>query len=360
MTRALLLLWLLPSAVSAQSTASSEAAQHVQAGTAAEQAHQYETAIAEFRKATDLRPSDAVGFVRLGRACMEQHTYEQAVVALQRALQEDPELEIAHRLLGYAYLAQGYAVDAIPHLERVHELRALGIAQIQTGQVAEAVVNLQAEVKKSPNDPDLLYYLSKASEMLAQQSRTALLGSFPESERTHQVQGQDFFALHKLSEAEMEYQQALALRPDLPGLHLELGQVYAEGAQWLKADEQYRAEVSLQPGSGEAAYRLGDALLHEGKAQEALRELQQSDRLRPDMSETLYSLGKAAFAAGDGNAAERAWTRVIAIERESPLAAQAHFSLAGLYRKQGDADKATSEMQQFHKLQERSRKTGPH
>ena len=360
MTRALLFLCLLAQEVSAQSTVASDATQHMQAGAAAEQAHQYETAIAEFRKATVLQPSDAAGFARLGRAYMEQHEYGQAVVALQRALQQDPELEIAHRLVGYAYLAQGYALDAIPHLEKVHELRALAIAQIQTGQVTDAVANLQTEVKKTPNDPDLLYYLSQASEMLAQQTRTSLQGSFPESERTHQVQGQNFFALHKLAGAEKEYQQALAQRPDLPGLHLELGQVYAEGAQWLKAEEQYRAEVALQPGSGEAAYRLGDALLHEGKAQEALPELQRSDRLRPDMSETLYSLGKASFAAGDRKAAERAWARVIAIERESPLAAQAHFSLAGLYRKQGNADKATSEMQEFHKLQERSSSSAPH
>jgi tetratricopeptide (TPR) repeat protein len=356
-TRALLFLCLLPQGVSAQSTPVSEAAQHLQAGAAAEQAHQYEVAIAEFRKATEIQP-DAAGFVRLGRAYMEQHEYRQAVLTLQRALQQDPELEVAHRLLGYAQLAQGYAVDAIPHLEKVHELRALAIAQIQTGQVADAVSNLQAEVKKTPNDPDLLYYLSQASEMLAQQSTSVLLGSFPESERAHQIRGQNYYALHKLAEAEKEYQQALALRPDLPGLHLELAQVYAENSQWPKAEEQCRAEVALQPGNGEAAYRLGDALLQEGKAQEAVQELQRSDRLRPDMSETLYSLGRAAFLVGDGKAAQKAWTRVIAIERESPLAAQAHFSLAGLYRKQGNADQAAAEMQEFHKLQARSNASG--
>src|ERR1700688_2559766 len=128
MTRALLLLWLLPSAVSAQSNAAADAAQHVQAGIAAEEAHQYETAVAEFRKATVLQPADATGFARLGRAYMEQHEYGQAVVALQRALRQDPELEIAHRLAGYAYLAEGYALDASPHLEQVHELRALAVA----------------------------------------------------------------------------------------------------------------------------------------------------------------------------------------------------------------------------------------
>src|SRR5437667_68525 len=49
------------------------------------------------------------------------------------------------------------------------------------------------------------------------------------------------------------------LRPDLPSLHLELGQVYANSAQWSKAETEFRAEAKLRPGSAEAAYRLGAA-----------------------------------------------------------------------------------------------------
>jgi len=64
-------------------------------------------------------------------------------------------------LLGYALLAQGYAAEAIPHLERIQEQTALGIAQIETGQLPQAVTNLQAALAKHPNDPDLLYYLAR-------------------------------------------------------------------------------------------------------------------------------------------------------------------------------------------------------
>jgi outer membrane protein assembly factor BamD (BamD/ComL family) len=74
------------------------------------------------------------------------------------------------------------------------------------------------------------------------------------------------------------------------------------------------------------------------------------------MPETLYSLGKAASLAGDGSAAEKAWKQVIAIEEASSLAAQAHFSLAGLYRKQGKTAEAQREMQEFHKLQNTGQK----
>jgi hypothetical protein len=50
-------------------------------------------------------------------------------------------------------------------------------------------------------------------------------------------------------------------------------------------------------------------------------------------------------------AAQQYWTKLLTIEKESPLAAQAHFGLSGLYRKQGKIDAAKREMQEFQKLQ---------
>ena len=96
---------------------------------------------------------------------------------------------------------------------------------------------------------------------------------------------------------------------------------------------------------------MGAALLQEGKAGEALEELKHSDGLKPDMPETLYTLGKAASLNGDALIAEKAWTRVIELEKETSLAAQAHFGLASLYRKQGKTQQAQHEMQEFQRLQ---------
>ena len=161
--------------------------------------------------------------------------------------------------------------------------------------------------------------------------------------------------LRQMPQAEKEYQEALRLRPELPGLHLELGQVYANSAQWPKAEEQFRAEVKLQPGNAEAAYRLGAALVQQGQAWEALPELKRSNDLKPDMPETLYSLGKAASLSGDPATAEKAWTRVIELEKETSLSAQSHFGLAALYRKQGKTQQAQHEMQEFQRLQKAGR-----
>jgi tetratricopeptide (TPR) repeat protein len=80
-------------------------------------------------------------------------------------------------------------------------------------------------------------------------------------------------------------------------------------------------------------------------------ELTSADKLMPGMPETLYSLGKAASLEGDSAAAEKAWTKLLSVESQSSLAAQAHFGLAALYRKQGKVAEAQHEMQQFESLQ---------
>jgi len=349
MIHALLILSLLPQLVAAALPFNAQ--KHLEAGLDAQRQGRVEAAVSEFREVTQLAPDSPVGYVRLGGAYIQEHEYQAAIAPLKRALEIDADLAPAHQLLGYALLVQGYAAEAIPHLDRVHEYGALGIAQVQTDGPSEAVKNLQLALERNPNDPDLLFYLSRASQMLANASIGTLAARFPGSPRAHQVMGQNYFIVKQLPQAEKEYQQALALAPDLPGLHLELGQIYADGGQWAKAAEQFSIEAKQQPGNGEVAYRLGDALLQQGKPTEAAAELKRSDKLRPDMSDTLYALGKAAFASGDTETAERAWSRVVEIEKTSSLAGQAHFSLAGLYRKTGKAEQASKEMQSFRELQ---------
>ena len=345
MIRALLLLYF------AWQAASSPAAEHMQAGIAADKQRQFDVAIVEFKKATELDPTFADGFISLGQAYMESGDYGSAIPTLKHALELNADSQPAHQLLGYALLAQGYAGEAIPHLERSSDKTALGIAQIQTGQLPEAVASLQAALAAHPNDPDLLYYLGRASGLLAKRSIDTLLAAYPDSARAHQAMAENYFVLRRMPDAEKEYREALRLRPGLPEAHLALGEVYAGAFQWDKAEEQFRLQAKLQPGNAEAAYRLGEALLEQGKAREARAELQRADRLMPEMPETLYSLGKAASLEGDAAGAEKAWTKLLSIEQQSSLAAQAHFGLAGLYRKQGKTAEAQREMQEFQKLQ---------
>ena len=339
--------------------ASPQAAEHMQAGIAADKQHQFDVAIREFKKTTELDPSFADGFISLGQAYMENGDYASAIAPLKQALELNSASLPAHQLLGYSLLSQGYATEAIPHLEQAPDKTALGIAEIQAGQLAQAVANLQTALAAHPNDPDVLYYLGRASGLLAKQSIDTLLAAYPDSPRAHQAMAENYYVLRRMQDAEKEYRDALRLRPGLPEAHLALGEVYAGAFKWEKAEEQFRLQTKLQPGNAEAAYRLGEALLEQGKAHQARAELLRSDRLMQDMPETLYALGKAASLDGDAAAAEKAWHKLLTIENQSPLAAQAHFGLAGLYRKQGKTAEAKHEMQEFEKLQSNATQPPP-
>jgi tetratricopeptide (TPR) repeat protein len=342
---AFLVLWL------AWQSSATQIAEHMQAGIAAEKAKKFDAAVAEFSQATQLDDKYIDAFVSLGQAYMEEGKYGPAIAPLKHAVELNPDSLPAHQLLGYSLLAEGYASEAIPHLERSADKTTLGIAQVQAGDLPAAVANLEAALAAHPNDPDVLYYLGRASGLLAKQSIDTLLANYPDSPRAHQAMAENYFVLRRMQDAEKEYLAALRLRPGLPEAHLALGEVYAGAFQWPKAEEQFRIQTKLQPGNAEAAYRLGQALLEQGKAHEARAELTRADKLMPDMPETLYALGKAASLESDNAAAEKAWTKLLSIEKQSSLAAQAHFGLAGIYRKEGKAAEAKQEMQAFQSLQ---------
>ena len=345
MITAALFVWL------ALQSISPEGAKHMQAGVEAREQGQFDVAVKEFRKATESDPNLAEAFLDLGQVLQQTHDYPAAIVALKRALELNPELDAAHLQLGFALLALGYAEESIPHLERVHALIALGIAQLETGRFEAAVANLSTALAEHPGNPDLLYYLGRASGLLSKRSIDTLVTLYPDSPRAHQAMGENYFVLRQMPQAEKEYLAALKQSPELPELHLELGMVYTGAADLSKAEEAFRYETKLQPGSAEAAYRLGTTLLQQGKGKEARVELERADRLQPDMPETLYSLGKAASLEGDSALAEISWNRLLAIEKDTSLAAQTHFALAALYRKAGEATKAKQEMQEYQKLQ---------
>ena len=341
-------LFLQPQAVAPQPAAQAKVL--LQSGIDAEDRHDLDHALVDFRKASELDPSSSEVLLRLGDAYLKKHDAADALPPLRRAAGLNPDSVPIQQLLGYALLAQGYAAEAIPHLEVAHDAGALGIAQLENDQPAKAMVNLQSALESDPDNPELLFYLSRAETAAGSQSSERLLAAFPNSARAHQARGQGYYQMKMIPEAVKEYERAIAIRPDLPGLHLELGEIYAGRAEWPQAEEQFRAETRLRPGSAEVAFRLGDALVQEGKMKEAADELRRSDSLRPNMPETLYAMGRA-LAAADASAAEQALTSVLKIEQNTSLAAQADLLLASIHRKQGKSALASHEMEDYRRIQ---------
>jgi len=293
--------------------------------------------------------------VKRAAAFEQKRDYDGAIPELRRALELKPDSVEAHGLLGEALLARGYSAEAIPHLERAQRVDLLGIALSEEHRTAQAIEALLAALQKKPNDPDLLFYLGKASGFLSKKSFDRLIRSGPESARAHELMAESDLAQQQFANAEREYRQALDLRPDLRGVHLALGLLKLEAGNLDEAETEFRAEVKLGPGDGEAAWRLGSVLLEKGRTHEALVELERADKLRPEMIETLYDLGKASALDGRPDAAEKAWLEVIRLGDTSELAASAHLQLSQLYRKQGKLAEADGHLQRYRELEKGKR-----
>jgi hypothetical protein len=63
-------------------------------------------------------------------------------------------------------------------------------------------------------------------------------------------------------------------------------------------------------------------------------------------------LGKSEALLGNNPAAEKAFNRVIELEKTGDLAAQAHFGLAGIYRKEGKTADAARETRLFQEAKQ--------
>ncbi len=288
--------------------------------------------------------------LKLAEAYVQKHDYDKAIPELRLALKLKPDSKEAEGMLGEALLARGFVGEAIPHLERAQRLDLLGVALAEDHRTPQAIQTLLSALAKQPNNPDLLFYLGKASGFLSKSSFGRLVDVAPNSARAHQLMGESHNAQQKFDLAEREYRKALELQPDLRGVHMELGRMKQGSGDLQAAEVEFRAEAKLSPGDGEAAWRLGSVLLSEGHTEEALKELQRSDKLRPQMIETLYDLGKALEQENQLAAAEKAWLQLIKLGPYSPLAVSAHLELSQLYRREGRAAEADSQLQQFREM----------
>ncbi len=328
--------------------------QHVDAGLKAKHAGDLDTAIREFQRVVELAPKLPAAYVNLAAVYSEKKDYGNAIPPLRKALELNPDLPGAHGMLGVALLAQGYAAESIPHLEKANFGDLLGIALLESGRAREAIDKIEEAIEKRPGDPDLLYYLSRAHAQLAKQASQVLTAD-PDSARARQILGESRAAAGNRDLAEKDLRAALSLRPDLRGVHVALGDLYLGSGDFENAEREFREEIRLVPGSAAAAYKLGLVLLNRGQSREALAELRRADTLQPDSPEILMELGKAAAATGDSASAEKLFRRVLEQERGSSLAESAHFQLAQIYRKSGrtaEADRETHAFQEIRRLRQ--------
>jgi tetratricopeptide (TPR) repeat protein len=145
-------------------------------------------------------------------------------------------------------------------------------------------------------------------------------------------------ALHRQRPARDEesvgyFRAALALRPNSPGVHLNLGNALRARGDLAGAVAHYRAALALDPGYAAAHNNLGNALLDQGDRAGAVTEYRQAIALGPKFAQAHANLGNALRAAGDLPGATACYRRAVELD---PKSAAYHTKLGAALLAQGD------------------------
>ncbi len=200
-------------------------------------------------------------------------------------------------------------------------------AQLDAGQVSEVLTALEAAVKQEPENETF--------------NRTLELDP-ARAAAVHHNLGALAIQLEDLDTAVAEFQASLALEPDDPDTHYQLGAAYL--LQALPANEnaaplqeklelaraEFTRALELAPGKAEVLVGMGNAYLLEGDITQATVYLEQAVAAAPEMPEALFGLGRIYALTGNVEQAREMLERCLAANPPQSWAEQAQELLKQL------------------------------
>jgi Flp pilus assembly protein TadD len=148
------------------------------------------------------------------------------------------------------------------------------------------------------------------------------------------------------------FRVAVALRPESPGVHNNLGVVLDENRQSDEAITEYRQAIRLKEDYAEAYYNLGIAWKTKGQLDEAIEEFREATRLKKDYAEAHNSLANALRHKGRPDEAIIEYHEVCRIRKNLPEAYKAYYNLGTLLHEKGQLDEAIEEFREATRLKE--------
>ncbi|MFN7994093.1 MAG: tetratricopeptide repeat protein [Bryobacteraceae bacterium] len=294
-------------------------------------------ALAEFQKALEMRPREFSALLFSGLAYIDLTEYDRAQAMLEQARELNNGDPLLFWALGSLAMIHNDANAAVPALERCAEL--------------------------DPNNVRCRWLLGSAYAMLAygaqKPSVRANYGERvdatlawmrehqPNSALLHVFQGDVFAARTSTDEALREYQQAQALDPDWPDIHLLIGSLLGLQGRFDEAKAELKRQLTLHPGDTRALVESGSVSCRATHYAEAVPLLKEALSRDANNYEANYRLGQAYLSL------EKAPAAVAYLERAArvrPEKSSSYYLLYRAYRTLGQREKAAGALATFRKL----------
>jgi Tfp pilus assembly protein PilF len=138
-------------------------------------------------------------------------------------------------------------------------------------------------------------------------------------------------------QAETEFRRTLAIRPDHPVAHNDLGDILRKRGEIDAARQEFLAAISLDSGYAEARGNLGIVLFQSGLFDSAFGQFRLARSLDPTLAPVYVNIGNCFVERNEPDSAKRSfWTAI----RLQPDLSAAYVNLSRLYARSGIPDSA--------------------
>jgi tetratricopeptide (TPR) repeat protein len=339
-----------------------DAEMHAQRAQAAIASNQPDVASGELEALLRLTPNDINARANLGMVQFTRGRYEQAAANFETVLAHSPALWNARAFLGMCEIRLGRAdegqsaiQEALAHITDKTLHRQAGLELVSSylaeGMADRAVSVVDVLEHDYPTDPDVLYATYRVHSGLASTALRQLSENAPDSAQFHQVLGDDMLVQEDFPKAIEEYRETLKRNPRSVGVHLGIGQaILAEGKSednLKSAEQEFHKELAIDPISPDALFQLGQIAYDRGEIGEATKLFTETLKRRQSFPEAHIALAKISSDRNQNADAIRHLEMAIMF---APYNQTAHYRLAQLYKKAGDAKKANQEFEIAQKL----------
>ena len=213
--------------------------------------------------------------------------------------------------------------------------KALGVALMQVGRIADALTPMKQAATLSPGDAEahnnvgaILQKRGRPDEAAASYRRALEIN--PIYAEAHSNLGVVLKDLGRLHEAEASYRHALLINPGDAEVHSNLGVVLNDLGRPDEAEASYRRALQIKPDFAEVHSNLGGTLQGLGRLSEAEACYRHALQIKPDYAKAHCGLGAILQELGRLDEAEICYRRALQI---TPDFAEAHICLGFLLHK---------------------------
>ncbi|MEM7579049.1 MAG: tetratricopeptide repeat protein [Cyanobacteria bacterium P01_A01_bin.80] len=294
-----------------------------------------------YRQVLDTDPQQEEALYGLGVIALEKGQYHHAENFLKTALHYQPEFAQALFSLGNLRQAQGKLNQAVEYYQKALSFQpeavavhnCLGGTLQQQGKLEEAVTCYYRALEIQPNSIEIKANLGN---ILNQQKKLS-----PEEQANYADLNLQF-ALGRekagdFKTAELYYQQAVALQPDLVKAHHKLGDVLQKQGKLELALKSYQQAIKIKPDHANAYDELGNILQRQSRYREAVGAYTKALEIQPNLVASHNNLGNLFKKLNQFDAAIESFKKAITIE---PNIDCIHYNLGLLYKEQNKLEAA--------------------